>query len=373
MNRHLTVALILMVGLITYPVPELALGENSSKPITIGFTTVLSGPWAAWGTSGLNGVLLASEINRNKYSINYQDDRCEPKVALSNVRKFILDSPELIIAGGMEVLEAIAPVAKKESLPIFSLGSITENILKKHNNIIALNAFADLDARYLAPYLASLNTIKSISLVHGTNQVGEAMADQLVVELTKRKIKILSKEAVPVETLDFKDIVTKIVHQNPDSVWVHQSENTLLTFIRQLKQLGYKGEIYTIFTFECDSTKTMAGNFLEDVKYTFPLGQNIANQIKVNFETSYREKHGSMPDENAAIGYDAFFIIDKAISACREKGLECYQNYFSKGLTFNGASGKLHITKTRGAMRPYGIKRYHSGEFEWVEREINIK
>ena len=38
---------------------------------------------------------------------------------------------------------------------------------------------------------------------------------------------------------------------------------------------------------------------------------------------------------------------------------------------YDGVSGHLTITKNRGAMRPYGIKEFRSGDFIWVKRNIN--
>lgn len=350
-----------------------ATAESSPESIRVGFTSVLTGPWAIWGTNGRDGVALAAQSTSNRFDIEFQDDRCDPKEALSNTRKFLSHNPpEILIVGCMENLEAIAPVARLHDLPVFALGNITDDILNRYDNVFALNAYADLDARFIAPYLEKLDSVHSIAIVHGTNNVGEKMGRTVEDEVVKRKLKVSIKIATPVETTDFRTVAARIVHSKPDVVWVHQSEATLLTFIRQLRESGYKGEIVTIFTLESDATKKAAPAFLEGVKYTFPT-EGTDNSLKTQeFKINFKTKFGYEANANASIAFDALHVIDRAVTQCQRLGLECYRKFFGANRQFDGVAGRLTVTENRGALRPYGVKEFRGGNFIWVERNVGL-
>ena len=343
--------------------------ETQNK-IPIGLSTVLSGPWSSYGTSLKNGVNLAQEQVKNSFEIDIQDDRCESKTALSNAQKFLQAGTKIIMLGCMETLEAVAPVAARKDALVVSLGFISDDILALHNNIIGLSTFADAETRSLGPYIHSLKTIDSVVVINGTNNVGEALGSRLVSDLKKLGIKVKLHLSIPVETTDFRSLIAKALKESPSAIYVHQSEATLLSFVRQVREAGYKGRLFTSFI-ENDSTKRAMGDYLEGIEYSYPLSSARKNLKWEEFNVAYTNKFAESPNPYAGIAYDAAVLIDSAVSRCGSVKKDCVLKFFTD-LKYDGVAGHLEMTKLRGALRPMGIKRIEEKQFVWVVKDNKL-
>lgn len=358
---------------------SLAMADQSSPGdptrfahISLGFSSILSGPWAAWGVGVHNGFFLAKEQFGEPLRVDFQDDRGEPKQTLSNVQKFVAERSQVIVIGPMEGLEAAAPIAARKGLPVFALGSITEEILARHPNLIALNAYADADPRYLAAYLQSATTVRTLAILTGTNNVGETMGARMALEAKRRGIEVVRQVSMAVDSSDYRTVVSKLASARPDALFVHQGEQSLLTFIRQAREGGFKGDIYTIFTLETDETRKAMGPHLEGVRYTFPLGTDSGDPKTQKFIKDYQLRYGEIPGGNAAIGFDAFHIIVRSLRSCSSAELECLLAHFREMPDYHGVAGMLTIDSKRGPVRPFGLKEIRNGEFVWLAKDIPL-
>ena len=366
MNR----ILILCALLVAQACPGEVAAED--KPLAVGFSSILSGPWAAWGSSLHNGFFLAKEQSLTALSIDFQDDRGDPKTTLNNVQKFVAEGVRVVVIGPMESLEAGAPIAARKDIPVFALGNITEDILIRHPNIIALNAYADADPRFIAVYLQSLGRIRTLAIVNGTNSVGEVMGARMMAEAKKRGLKVVGQFSLAVDSSDYRPVIAKLSHLRPDALFVHQGEQGLLTFLRQSRQGGFYGEIYTIFTIENDETTKNMGPYLEGIKYTFPAGPDNAAPDTVKFLLDYESRYHASAGGNAAIGFDALRIIETSLRACPSASLDCLMSYFKETPNFTGVAGTLTIDHNRGPIRPLGLKEIRNGKFVWVTKKIEL-
>ncbi len=344
-------------------------GEQPSSPPHIGISSILTGPWASWGTSVKDGFLLAAEHSGLPFKIEFQDDQADSKQVLSNVQKFLMERKDLIVIGPMEGIDAAAPIVAKHGLPVIALGEITDDILRRQPNVIALNTYADADPRYTAAFLAKVG-MKRLAIVNGSNNVGEAMGARMETEAKLRSITVVSHDAVQIDTADFRTLAAKIRKSAPDAVFIHQGDHGLLNFVRQLRLGGYKGEILTIFTFESDETRKAYGTYLNGVKYTFPLGADPTDANWRSFSDAFEKRYGYLANANAAMAYDSFRILEQALVACPDAKLDCFTEHFKKHSDYSGAAGSLRINENRGPQRPMGIKEIRDGKFEWVLRDI---
>ena len=350
------------------------LASRADAPqVRVGFSGIASGPWAAWGENLNNGFFLAHAQSRTPCTVDFQDDQSDPRKTLTNVQKFLADKAQLLIITPMESLHAVMPLAARHNVPVFALGSISEEILDRYPHIVAaLDTYADADPRFIAAYMGSAGTIKTVAIVNGTNSVGEAMGARMKIEAQRRGIAVTRQFSVPLDTAEYHSIIALLQRDNPNALFVHQGEQNLLTFVRQARQGGFTGQIYTISAIENDETRKAMGAYLEGVRYVFPPASTDETPQAVAFRKSYQSRYGAMPAVNAAIGFDAFRIIERALAACPSAALPCLSSFFRSKPTFEGAAGTLTIDEHRGPLRPLGLQEIRDGKFVWVTKKIAL-
>lgn len=344
---------------------------QSKEKLPLGLSTVLSGPWAGWGQSMANGFILANEMLKDKYAIDIQDDHADTVSAKTIMRSFsAIKNMKFSMAGAVEILSAIGPVAAQNGNTVLCLGSMTKAIAEKNPTLVSFFSLADTEAHYLAPYIASRPDLKTISILHGTNDFGEAMGESLDKLLSERGVKVLHKDSVAIETTDFRSIASRLVRNKPAALFVHLSETSLVTFIRQVRQLGYQGEIYTVFVFENEAVRKAGGAILEGVRYTYPVESLKNSALYEEFYKRYKERFGIEPTSTAAVAYDAVHFLDEAITKCGNSDSACVLREVSKPQTWEGVAGKIILKGDRTALRPHGLKEFHQGEFRWLKRDL---
>ena len=108
--------------------------EKTNEPIKIGIILPLSGNAAALGESARNAAILAKEKfkdTKNKYELIFEDDQADSKKTVSAFKKLVdVNQISAVITAFSGPGNAIAPLAQKEQIIHFSVGSADTNIPK---------------------------------------------------------------------------------------------------------------------------------------------------------------------------------------------------------------------------------------------------
>ncbi|RIL12538.1 MAG: hypothetical protein DCC75_00250 [Proteobacteria bacterium] len=340
-------------------------------PFKSGLSMPLSGPWANWGEPVKNGMLLATENTQNKLRIDFQDDGCEPKRALTNFIKFLkVDKNKINFLGCIESVDAVAPLVGKEGGVLLTLGGMTEDVLMRYPHVQGLYALVDTEARYVIPYLKEELGISSIAIVGHEALFGEIFSGSLEKLAKRYGMFVTRRERLPLELTDFRSVIARVVKDNPQAVAVHIGEGPQGSFIKQLRANGYKGLVIAGFTFESEEVRKAGGDSLDGVLYTYPLNEAADQTAYLEFARRYEERFGSEPNNNAAMAYDIALLLDRALNKCGRSDPPCVLDYFATLGTFNGVGGSVTIDQNRSPTRPYGIKTFKADNYQWVTRKV---
>ncbi len=348
--------------------------QRPPQDVDVGLTIVLSGPWASWGESIKNGLLYASHHTHNHFNLNIQDDVCNPVQALTNAQHFLEnDKLKIVVAGCVEVLEAIAPpIAKKQGI-IFALGGMDKAILSRNSNITSFHSLTEAEARYMAPYIASLGNIRSLAILNGVNTFGQALGAAMKELIERKGIAVVAHEEVSVDNTDFKATIVRLIKNKPDAIYVHQGESSEAAFLQQLRAMGYQGQVFSIYTTETEVVRKNAGLALEGVKYTYPSEELDNSPAAQTFRSGFEKEFGAPPNSNASMAYDALMVLDRAVSKCGSAATDCITQELRSLGTYKGMAGEVVIAKDGSAMRPHGLKEFKDGKFQWLIPKLPLE
>ncbi|MEV0945116.1 ABC transporter substrate-binding protein [Rhodococcus sp. NPDC049939] len=303
------------------------------------------------GNSQFEGIELAvQEINEQGYLgdsklvLQKRDSASDTQTAVSQSIQTIADGSVSAFLG--PVLSphavAVAPLVERAELPTIFTQAGSEGVVIGD---YTYRATAPMET-YFAKSLARLRDegAKTVSVLYNAGNVtlaalGEKMIPDAQDEFGYR---VLSSTSVQSTTQDFGTTATRIAEEKPDAVIVLLVGAGNSTAMSQLRQAGYDGPVV-------GNPAAGAGNLAS----AGPAGAGMFWATDFNFHQTppssqefveaYRARYGTDPLNYAAEGYDATWMIARAIEsaggASREDIQRGLQQVVSEG--FEGALGNV--------------------------------
>ncbi|MBI1745171.1 MAG: ABC transporter substrate-binding protein [Acidobacteria bacterium] len=234
----LTVGLVFML---------IAACTDRSPVLRVGCITPLTGDGASYGTATKRGLDLATEkinsmggINGKRLEILYEDDRMSAITATNAIQKLItVDKvPVIIGAFGSSVTLAIAPIAEKNKVVLFSASS-TADAIKDAGDYVFRNVPPNkAQGKTAAEFCLNQLKAKSAAILQMNNDYGVSLSDAFKATFVGGGGKILAIESYNPGSSDFRAQITKVRGQHPDIMFFpgHYEPSGLI--LKQAKELG---------------------------------------------------------------------------------------------------------------------------------------
>ncbi|MCZ4078040.1 ABC transporter substrate-binding protein [Rhodococcus sp. H36-A4] len=327
-----------------------ASGEMAPK-ITLLSTTDKTGTIAYVGGSQLEGIELAvQEINEQKFlgdstiELDSRDTAGDAQTAASQVTQGIANPDVAAILGTVSGPQsvAVAPIAESSKTPVVFTQSGSEGV------VIGDYTFRSTAPQqtYFPKAIDHLKTLgaKRISVLYNAGQptLAEIAETQLPAMQESEGLEILSSTSVQSTTQDFASTITKIVGEKPDAVVFLLVGAQNSTAMSQLRQAGFDGPAV-------GNPAAGAGNlapagaagagmfWATDFNYLQTAPSSVA------FVEAYNSKYGKDPLNYAAEGYDATWMIARAIKEAGGSSREDIKNGLDAvaAAGFDGAVGPV--------------------------------
>ncbi len=311
--------------------PSVALPQT----IKIGAPQPMTGPDAPFGDKfkkaygmAVEEINAAGGVNGRKIEVVIEDHQAKNALAATVAEKLITQEKVLVVTGGRASGQAmeIASVAQRLKTPYLVDHPSADMITSKGFEWVFRNnptgsiypvAFND----FIANYPGAMP--KSAAVVYDNTLFGKTIAGAAMKQLKAKGVPIVADEAYPVNTLDFKPIMTKVKATNPDYlllVAVATTDAILLT--RHAKEIGIRPRAFVGF----------GGGFgvADMASQLGPLAQNVfssaawsgnTNDPKVKaFYDKFHGKYGIWPHEHEVEGYAAIYILADALKRAKLGG-----------------------------------------------------
>ena len=268
---------------------NLVLAEENHIP-KIGILIPLSGPYAEMGGYLKDGVVLAQRLYPQvKADFIYSDSKADSQTSVSEFRK--LTNQDKIIAlylvrSGVGL--AINPLSKELGLPIFG-GVAYEDFIKSNPFAYRAWSTADVEGELLAKKVRE-SGVNSIAIINSS--------DDYMLSIYKgfeKQSDILGLKHEPIfefnpDTSDFRGIFPKIRTARPDAILANLSMAHLGIFLKQFKESGISGKIYSnFFVAKKNVIATAGANAVSGITFVepstnYPLSASMLKEINPQSE-----------------------------------------------------------------------------------------
>ena len=315
----------------------------------IGIMDALTGEAESYGNPILNAKLLAVEeinaaggIGGKILAVIPEDSKCAAQDAITAYNK-LTDVDEVKIILGTTCSGAMlgaAPLAEADGVILMSASATSPDIATA-GDFIFRTAINDAQLGVDTGNAMWADGIRSIATVTQTTDYAEGARRTTVAQFEKLGGAVLAEERYSSDVTDFRSLLTKLIAESPEAIHLAaQSEFSGGTIVRQLRELGYNGAIYTEVVPTGPEALGIAGEAATGMKAIVPDPKPDTPKADAFF-AAYEARYGTVATIPwfQASAYDDVYIAAACIG---ETGSDQDAAGFRDclyGLTFSGAIG----------------------------------
>jgi len=316
--------ILVVASIISYAAPV------QSETITIGFTGMLSGPYAKMGKECLGGCRLAAEeinaaggvkVDNTKYMIEIKplDDEYKAANAVANCRRFLGEGLKVIWIFGSPGNLAAQAINQKPGNEFLILGmTSTPSATKQGNKLyVRCGGHSDLYVHVAGAAIARMwPNIESAGVVYGVEPASREWFNNYKKSWIRLGKKVVAAEMVnPKETKDYYPVLTKIKKEKPEIIVITMSDEPTGLVIKQANELGYKGRFFAAewasltLPKYCGAIENIDGRLLLQAPSSFEFPERyeaFAKKFSARVE-------GIKPGPVGADGYDGIWTVAHAM------------------------------------------------------------
>jgi branched-chain amino acid transport system substrate-binding protein len=307
----------------------LGLPALAADIIKIGFNLELTGDIPKVGESSkFAAEMLKAEINSKgglqvgakKYQLHflYEDNEAKAESAVTAALKLIEKD---------QVLAMIGPNSSKQAVPA---GQVADDNQAVMVSPWSTNPDTTLDrpwvfrAAFLDPFQGPVAVnfaveqfkAKTAAVLYDlSNDYSKGLAEIFRDAFEKKmgKGSIRAFESHGTKDQDFSAQLTKIITANPDFIFVPDNYNQVALIVRQARQLGWKKPFMGSDSWGSAELMTLCGDSCKGQFFSTHYAAAGATGATREFIDRYRKQYGYVPDDVAALTWDATRIVLQAI------------------------------------------------------------
>jgi len=339
----------------------------SADKVVFGAIAPLTGQISVLGEHMRNGMEIArQEIMASgkikDFTIDYQDG-CDGKSSL-NVTKKLIDVDHVKVISSAFCLfgeDVIVPLTEAAKVIFFNTAANPESVLNKQY-VFSTNFTIRNDSENMSEFVVSKLKAKTVSIIHLDTSFGDSYRDNFTKFFEAKGGKVLSTEKKSPDGMDFRTELTKIKALNPDVVMIIHFGSSLGNAIRQAREIGIKSILIGDYESEDPTILNIAGKAAEG--YIFSSSEPTEQTKKVtDFQATYKQKFGELPDVLAANAYDAIYLQVDAYVAC-QGDTDCMAKQLAGVKNYEGVSGTITVdSKDHSVTKPNIFKVVKDGKF----------
>ena len=248
-KRVLTIAL-----LVTFTLGAVGCGEGDKGPFRIGVMESVTGAGETYGTVAVQAKQLAVDeinaaggINGRMLEIIVEDSKCNAQDAITAYNKLTdVDGVKIILGTSCSgAMLGAAPLAEREGVVMFS-GLATNPDIAEAGDYIFRTALSDATVGVDTGNVLWSDGVRQLATINESTDYAEGVRRTTTAQFEQLGGQIVAAESYPTDTTDFRTQLSKLLNASPDAVHIAaQAEASGGTIIKQLRELGYEGPIYS--------------------------------------------------------------------------------------------------------------------------------
>ena len=365
---------LLVAGALTLLIPNP--NAAAAEEIPIGEYASLTGGSASFGQSSHKGTELAvEEINAaggvlgKKLKLITEDDQSQAGQPATIVRKLISQDKVVAVLGEVassKSLEA-APICQQNKIPMITPASTNPKVTEVGDYIFRICFIDPFQGTVMAKFARSKGWKKIAVLTDVKQDYSVGLAEFFVKDFTANGGEIVRDQKYSTGDKDFIPQLTSIKAARPDAIFIPGYYAEVALIAKQARLLGLKVPLLGGDGWVGDSLLKVAGHSLDGSYFSCHFSADEQSPDTRNFVAKFKAKHGEIPDDMAALGYDSAMILADAIRRAGTTDSAKLRDAIAATTHHDGITGNITLDSARNASKPAVILTVGNGGFQFVE------
>jgi branched-chain amino acid transport system substrate-binding protein len=358
----------LLILLVVTSLLLVSCGGADGDTIKVGGIGELTGDIPAVGASFKNAAEIAvAEINDaggldvggKKYQIELiiEDNAGKAEQSASAAQKLITQD---------NVVAIIGPNASRYAIPASEIAESSKTVLispwstnpkttldantgapKKY---VFRAAFIDpFQGRVVAKFaLDELGCAKAAVLYDVASDYNKGIAEFFKQTFEENGGQVVSFETYTTGDKDFNAQLTKIKDTNPECIFLPNYYSEVPLQIQQGKALGIEVPFLGSDSWGSSELFSLCGADCDGYYFSTHYAADAATPVATKFIEAYKAKYGNTPDDVAALTYDSFGLLWKALQDAGSVDREAVRNALAKIPSYDGVTGNMQFQEGSG-------------------------
>ena len=274
--------------------------EGEQAPFRIGVMESLTGPGETYGSVAVQAKQMAVDeinaaggINGRMLELIVEDSKCSAQDAITAYNKLTdVDGVKIILGTSCSgAMLGAAPLAEADGVILFS-GLATSPDIANAGDYIFRTSMNDSQLGIDAGNVMWADGVRTLATISETTDYAEGVRRSTVAQFEKRGGTVAAVERYSSDTTDFRTQLTKLLSENPDALLIAaQSEFNGGTIIKQVRELGYEGQIYADIVPVGATALEIAGDaaagtkaILADISPSNAKGQEVLANFRARYD-----------------------------------------------------------------------------------------
>ena len=301
-----------------------AVAADGSVTLVIGGIGPLSGAYANYGLSVKNGCQIAvNEINAAggvngiKFELKFEDSQGDPEEAVNAYGKLV-DAGMRVSLGGVLSGEtaSIVSTAKKDGILLLTPSGSAKAAIEGNNNAFRVCFNDPQQGTISANFIADNELATKVAVFYQSDiDYSNGLFETFKTQAAARDLEIVSTQTFTKDNAtDFSTQINAIKASGAELVFIPIYAEEAAVFLSQAKS----NDLTDVVFFGCDGidgilTKGVSNEDVEGLMMLTPFAADSTEADVQAFVSAYESAYNTTPDQFAADGYDAIYIIKAAI------------------------------------------------------------
>ena len=226
----------------------------SDEPFRVGVMESLTGPGETYGNVASEAkqmavaeINAAGGINGRMLELIIEDSKCSAQDAITAYNKLTdVDGVKIILGTSCSgAMLGAAPLAEADGVILFS-GLATNPDIAHAGDYIFRTSMNDLQVGIDTANVIWSDGARKLATITETTDYAEGVRRVTAERFMELGGQIVAEERYASDITDFRSQLTKIINANPDAVHIAaQAEFSGGTVVKQIRELGYEGPLYS--------------------------------------------------------------------------------------------------------------------------------
>jgi len=386
MRRFLVVpALVFLVTLFTF-----ALSASGAETLKVGFNIPLTGDIPKVGESSkFAAEILKAEINGaggikvgdKSYTLQfiYEDNESKAESATSTALKLITQDEVLAIIGPQSSKQAIpaGEVSNTYKTPMISPWSTNPKTTEDRPYVFRACFLDPFQGPVAAKFVTEeFGAKKAAVLFDIASDYPKGLSEYFKESFEKihGPGSVVAFETFTTKDKDFSAQLTKIVNSGADVLFTPQYYDEVPLIVKQAQELGWKKPIMGSDSWGSAELMKLCGDACKGYYFSTHYAAAGAKGATKEFIDKYNAKYGYVPDDVAALTWDAMNLLieavknTKGLSGNLDKDRDAIKEQLTRIKDFDGITGKMTFEPGGNPIKcAVVVKISDKGEFEFFK------